>query len=171
MTADFIPIFRDLQILFFVYVCNTCSINHIATRFFEGSYSACHRRLWRLHEAGLISWRRIGSTTGVGSGKALVSLTTKGRATLAEDLRVPASAIKPLKVISSAPARDHHLALCDFTLALDMAFGRLDDPSNLLCLEWQTDKELNASPVKVTKSRRPSPKLPYFLPDKGFSIS
>src|SRR5947209_1124685 len=106
---------RDLQIFYLIYLLNTCSIDHIARRLFNGSLKACYSRIFELRTAGLISWNRLGSTTGVGSGKALLSLTPKGRELLAvEYLQVPPSTVRPLKQTSTAYGRDHHLAICDF---------------------------------------------------------
>src|SRR5215217_7985979 len=110
---------RDLQILYCIYLLNGCSIAHIANKFFSGNFSTCYGRLSLLRAAGLIVWQRLGSTTGIGSGKALVSLPAKGREVLASEyLHVPASSVRPLKQISTAYNRDHHLLLCDFWIAM-----------------------------------------------------
>src|SRR5215212_895003 len=102
------PTARDLQVLYLIYFLNACSIDHVAKRFFHGGLNTCYSRVSELRSAGLISWNRLGSTTGVGSGKALLSLTPQGRALLAlEYLQVPPSAVRPLKQTSTAYGRDH----------------------------------------------------------------
>lgn len=68
------PTNRDLQILYFIYLLSGCSIDHIAARFFNGSLKACYRRVGQLKAAGIVDWQRPGSSSGVGSGKALLSL-------------------------------------------------------------------------------------------------
>src|SRR5437762_3195572 len=95
---DISPTDRDIRILHFIYLLNGCSIDHLAARFFNGSLKACYARVARLKAAGLIGWQRPGSSSGVGSGKALLTLPAKGREVLAvEYLRVPTSAIRPVK--------------------------------------------------------------------------
>ena len=148
------PTVRDLQILYLIYLYNTCSIDHVAIRLFNGSMTSCYRRVTQLREAGLISWKRLGSSSGVGSGKALLSLSTRGREILASEyLHVPTSAVKPLKQISTTYGRDHHLALCDFWLALELAIANAADSHDSLYLEWVSEKVLRANPVRVTKAR------------------
>src|SRR5215212_1194117 len=134
---------RDLQILYFIYLLNGCSIDHIAARSFSGSLKAAYARVAKLKAAGLISTQRTGSSSGVGSGKALLSLPDKGRGMLAvEYLRSPVSAVRPVKQVSTAYARDHHLALCDFWLSLEAAIEEKVKTRQSLYLEWTAEKAL-----------------------------
>jgi hypothetical protein len=165
------PTDRDLQILHFIYLLNGCSIDHLAARFFGGSLKACYARVAKLKAADLVDWQRPGSSSGVGSGKALLSLPAKGREVLASEyLRSPVSAVRPVKQVSTAYARDHHLALCDFWLSLELAIEEKAKTHHSLYLEWTAEKELRASPIQVTQSRRPSPKIRRFIPDGDFTI-
>jgi hypothetical protein len=165
------PTERDLQILYFIYLLNGCSIDHITARFFNGSLKSCYRRVGQLKAAGLMGWQRPGSSSGVGSGKALLSLPAKGRELLAvEYLHVPTSAVRPVKQVSTAYARDHHLALCDFWLSLELAIEEKAKDHPTLYLEWTAEKELRASPIQVTQARRPAPKIRRFIPDGDFTI-
>jgi len=75
-----------------------------------------------------------------------------------------------VKQVSTAYARDHHLALCDFWLALEMAIEEKAKTHQSLYLEWTAEKELRASPIQVTQARRPSPKIRRFIPDGDFTI-
>src|SRR4051794_39210430 len=105
------PTDRDLQILYFIYLLNGCSIDHVAARFFKGSLKACYARVAKLMSAGLVGTQRPGSNSGVGSGKALLTLPPKGREVLAlEYLHVPTSTVRPVKQVSTGYARNHHLA-------------------------------------------------------------
>jgi hypothetical protein len=162
---------RDVQILHFIYLLNGCSIDHIAARFFDGSLKSCYRRVGQLKAAGLIGWQRPGSSTGVGSGKALLTLPAKGRELLAvEYLHVPTSAVGPVKQVSTTYARDHHLALCDFWLSLELAVGEASTSHQSIYLEWVSEKVLRSNPIRVTTSRRPAPRLRRFIPDGDFTI-
>jgi hypothetical protein len=165
------PTDRDLQILYFIYLLNGCSIDHLAARFFGGSLKACYARVAKLITAGLIGTQRPGSSSGVGSGKALLTLPDKGRVVLAtEYLRSPVSAVRPVKQVSTAYARDHHLALCDFWLALELAIEANARIHPSLYLEWVSERELRSNPIQVTQERRPSPKIRRFIPDGDFTI-
>jgi hypothetical protein len=138
---------RDLQILYFIYLLNGCSIDHLAARFFNSSLKACYRRVAQLKAADLVDWQRPGSSSGVGSGKALLSLPAKGREVLAvEYLRSPISAVRPVKQVSTAYARDHHLAPCDFWLSLELAIEERTKTHQSLYLEWTAERELRAKP-------------------------
>jgi len=173
LPASFNPTERDFETLYYIYLRNTCSIRQIAERFYGGSLSYCYRRLGQMRETavGLISWNRPGSSSGVGSGQALLSLTKKGRVLLAtEYLHVPPTTIRPLKQISSSYGRDHHLSIVDFCVAVDLAIGERAGGEAYPSHEWESERELNLRPIRVTKSRRPSPKLPYFIPDQGLII-
>jgi hypothetical protein len=165
------PTDRDLQILYFIYLLNGCSIDHLAARFFSGSLKAAYARVAKLMTAGLVGTQRPGSSSGVGSGKALLTLPDKGRAVLAaEYLRSPISAVRPVKQVSTAYARDHHLALCDFWLSLELAIEEGARSHQSLYLEWTAEKELRADPIQVTQARRPAPKIRRFIPDGDFTI-
>jgi hypothetical protein len=116
---------RDQQILEMIYFYDTCSIDHLTTKFFPqrldslslyGRKVACYRRIAELREAGYVETYRLGSTTGVGSGKMLISLGSKGRKTLSGYL-ASKSELRRQKEVSIPAIRDHHLAICDFRLA------------------------------------------------------
>ena len=66
--------------------------------------------------------------------------------------------------------RDHHLALCDFWLCLGAGDRGRPKSIHSLYLEWVSEKELRANPIRVTKARRPSPKIRRFIPDGDFTI-
>jgi hypothetical protein len=170
-TATISPTSRDLQVLFLIYTYNTCSIAHIAMRLFNGSLTSCYRRISQLRQAGLISFQRLGSSSGIGSGKALLSLPAKGREVLASEyLHVPSAAVKPLKSVSTTYGRDHHLALCDFWLALELAIEAATSFNTSLSLDWLSEKALRTNPIRVTNSRRSTAKIRLFYPDGEFTI-
>jgi hypothetical protein len=166
------PTERDLLTLYFIHLLNSCSIDHIAALLYNGSLSACYQRLALLSEredepeARLISWKRLGSSSGVGSGKALLSLTNKGREVLAiEYLHVPTSAIKPSKQISTSYGRDQHLALCDFWVELYLAVDNYSKKHKFLFMEFESERFLRSNPIVVTKSRRPVRRIKSFISD------
>src|SRR4051794_7602403 len=165
------PTDRDLQILHFIHLLNGCSIDHLAARFFNGSLKPCYARVAKLVTAGLIGTQRPGSSSGVGSGKSLLTLPERGRAVLATEYhRSPVSAVRPVKQVSTGYARDHHLALCDFWLSLELAVEEKAKTHQSLYLEWTAEKDLRSNPIQVTQARRPAPKIRRFIPDGDFTI-
>src|SRR5687767_3718216 len=118
---------RDLQMLQMIYDYDTCSVDHLVARFFPqtpgrtalyGRQVACYRRVARLRDAGYVGVSRLGATSGIGSGKALLSLGPRGRALVAEYLELSGSELRRLKEITTPYLRDHHLAVCDVRLGL-----------------------------------------------------
>jgi hypothetical protein len=156
---------RDQQILEMIYFYDTCAIEHLETRFFPqrldqislyGRQVACYRRLAELREAGFVKVKRLGSTSGIGSGKMLISLDQFGIETVSQSLELPRSEVRRLKQISTPEARDHHLQICDFRLALELACERY----SFLYLEWVSERRLAKPPITKVEDPRQTTKPP-----------
>ena len=68
---------RDLSILAFAYNFGGVTADLICKRHFQagpGALRACYRRIARLISQGLLTSTRLPSATGVGSGKAFLTL-------------------------------------------------------------------------------------------------
>src|SRR5437867_785596 len=149
--SSFILTYRDIKILEMIYSYNTCGADHICLRLFgtssnPGKYGpkiASYRRIARLRQAGYFTTHRLSSLTGVGSGKQLRGLTSKGRAALAQELETSLSEIKRLREVETPHAGAHHLAICDVRLSLELACRR----GFGLTLDWVGERELRTPPV------------------------
>src|SRR5207253_2798760 len=123
---------RDIKILQLVYAYDCCSADHVCSRFFgsspaPGNYGprvGCYRRIARLRQAGYLTAFRLPSLSGMGSGKSLLGLGSRGRQLLAEHLELPRSELKRLKQVVTPILGAHHLAVCDVRLALELASER-----------------------------------------------
>lgn len=145
-TSQFVTA-RDLAICRMVYEYQGCSIDHIRRRFFPtpGSRTPCYRRVARLVQQGFLASTRLPSFSGVGSGRAFLTIGQNARLVLAEVLGLSRSELTRTRM-DSPLFISHHLAICDVRLA----FERAADHSNVLKVEeWIGERELHQSPLRV----------------------
>lgn len=140
---------RDLGLLQLVYAYHGCGVQHLHDRFWadDSSYSATYRRLSRLVAARYLTVHRLPSLTGQGSGKTLLMLGPEGRRVIAEHLDIPLAHLPRQKLVASALFLQHHFAICDFRVALELA---TDDGSSLSLEGWTTELELRRRPMRIT---------------------
>ncbi|MDO8673970.1 MAG: replication-relaxation family protein [Dehalococcoidia bacterium] len=158
---------RDIQILMMIYSFGGCTAEHIRHRFFrtKGGRSACYARIAKLIQTEYITSIRLPSLHGVGSGRAFLTPGPKGRAVLAEILRLSRTELARVRADSPLFIQ-HHLALCDLRLAVELACER----SEVFHLqEWMGDHELRQTPIKVTDPE--SKKGFSFVPDASFTLA
>lgn len=79
---------RDLAIIRMVYEYEGCAIDHIRTKLFSspGAHSSCYRRIAYLIHQGFLTSIRLPSLTGVGSGKAFLTIGPQARPILTQML-------------------------------------------------------------------------------------
>lgn len=155
------------SILLFVHSYTGCTIDHIRKRFFSGNHSprASYAHVARLVEAGLLTTRRLPPWNGIGSGKAFVTLGLKGRRIVAEILEIPLAELPRNARRVSAFLLRHHLALCRFRLAVELATIQ----SNALRLvDWTSEVELRRQPIRA-KDAHSGEEL-AIVPDAGFTL-
>ncbi len=157
---------RDVQILMMIYSFGGCTAEHVQRRFFptKGGRSACYARIAKLIQADYITTIRLPSLHGVGSGKSFLTPGPKGRAVLAEILRLSRTELARVRADSPLFIQ-HHLALCDLRLAVELECER----SEVFHLqEWMGDHELRQTPIKVTDPA--SKKVFSFVPAASFNL-
>ncbi len=151
---------RDISILVMVYQYGGCAVSHLFRRFWGVSErtldtgNSCYRRIHQLVEAGYLHADRLPSLTGLGAGHLFLTLGPKGRAVLAEHLRLSRSDLKRLRQIITPFIGAHHLAICDFRCSLEIACARSGFAE---LVEWTSERELRAPPIlKITDPRPPT---------------
>lgn len=150
---------RDIDILLMIYRYGGCAISHVFGRFWPSSSrlrpgNSCYRRVHQLMDAECLSVKRLPSLSGLGAGRAFLTLGPKGRRVLAEFLDLPKSELQRLRHIETPFIGAHHLAICDFRLSLELACA---DSDRIELVEWITERELRIPPVLRIKDPRPSP--------------
>src|SRR5437868_916361 len=82
---------RDINILMFIHFYNGCTVEHLRRRFFRTVWgrSACYARIRRLCEAQYLESKRLPSMSGVGSGKAFLTIGALGRSVVSDALSIP----------------------------------------------------------------------------------
>lgn len=164
---------RDIALLELVYAYHGCGVQHLHDRFWadESSYSATYRRVNRLVTTRYLSVHRLPSLTGQGSGKTLLMPGPKGRRVIAQQLDVPLGRLPRQKIVVSALFLQHHFAICDFRVALELA----TDGGSVAALEaWTTELELRRRPMRITDPQvKPgeAARTITLVPDGAFILS
>ena len=140
---------RDTQILTMVHQYSGVTIDHLQQRYFptKGARSSCYARVQKLVVAGFLLSRRLGSVTGVGSGKAFLTLGPQGRSVIACQLGLPLAELGRSSRRAVPTLIHHHLAICDVRLSLELAAER---SSVFTLTEWIPESTLRQAPVHVT---------------------
>src|SRR5437667_6859960 len=90
---------RDICLLIMAYLYLGCSIPQRRKAFFrstQGGRAKCYERVARLVELGLLLSTRTPSLTGVGSGKAFLTIAPKAKLLVAQALGIQVSELEPL---------------------------------------------------------------------------
>ncbi len=159
---------RDLSILTFIWSYGGLTPEFIQRRFFNspGGRSPCYRRLAHLAKAGYLTRLRLPSLSGQGSGKAFFNIGPNSRAVLAKALGLLSHAELGRRRLSAPRYIDHHLAIAEVHLNLEMACAH----SSVFHLqEWIPERELERSPVKVTDPKTGKPLV--LIPDGAFILA
>lgn len=140
---------RDARLLEMVFAYRGVTVGLLRRRFFPtpGARSACYARVQRLVAGQYLVASRLPSASGVGSGKALLTLGPRGRRVVAAlsghtrtELGRASRLVAPLVVA-------HHLAIGDVRLSLELAAER----SPVLSLvAWTPEIELARTPLSIT---------------------
>src|SRR5581483_2010131 len=105
-TAPLILTQRDVLLIEMVYDYRGTTIKTLHRKFFpsntKGSTRACYRRIAALVRAGYLCSRRLPAETGVGSGKAFLTVGPASRPILAETLGLSPSELARTRL--AAPA-------------------------------------------------------------------
>ncbi len=158
---------RDQAILEMVHRYAGCTTEQVQARFFPtpGARSACYARLARLRNAGLLASMRLPSQSGVGSGRAFLTLGRLGHGVVAARLGVAERDVRLAHYARAPLFLAHHLAIGAFRLALELASER---DARLVLQEWVPEHELKRAPLSVA-SRAPGPSVPL-VPDGQFTL-
>ncbi len=159
---------RDAAVLDMVLRYGGCTVDQIRRRFFRrrGARSACYARLAQLRDAGLLASFRLPSQTGVGSGRAFLTLGRAGCRVLAERLGVQLGDLRRQQQACAPLFLAHHLAIGDLRLALELAS---EEQTGLYLQEWIPEHELKRVPLQVAGEARPAT-VPL-VPDGLFTLS
>jgi len=150
-----------------VYAYEGCTIDHVRGRFFpgrdNGSRSASYRRIAFLAEQNYLERVRVPSLTGIGSGKALLTIGPAARNALAKVLGLASATL--IRVRKDSPVvLPHHLALCDLRTSFEIACER----SAFFDLEdWVTERELRSTKALSYKVDEDDAR---FVPDAVFTL-
>lgn len=162
---------RDLAVLEMVRSYHGCTTEQIHARFWRrgSSPSACYRRIALLVNAGYLAAHRLPALSGVGSGKRFLTLGTLGRGHLArrEGTR---STTRPVHEAVTPLFAEHHLAIGDFRIALELAAGLSTD---VQLLDWTTEAKLRGEPLRVEDTSHGGTKgqVITVVPDGVFTLN
>jgi len=159
---------RDLAILLMAHAYQGVTVELVRRRHFasNGARSACYTRIKKLISADYLTSLRLGSTSGVGSGKAFLTLGAHGRSVVADVLGLSVSELGRSSRMHAPALIDHHLATADFHLSLELA---TEHSSTFRLVDWTSEVELRQAPMKVTDplTRRPI----TVIPDGAFVLA
>src|SRR4051812_21604274 len=110
---------RDIAILQMVYTYSGCTAEHIRRRFFTGR-SPCFTRIAKLVATGYLASRRLPSSSGIGSGKAFLTIGPKAHPVLAEVLGVSLADLTRASRAMKPQIVDHHAAICHTRLSVEL---------------------------------------------------
>ncbi len=158
---------RDLFILKMIFDYGGCTVDQIRRRFFptNGARSACYSRIARLVQAQYLTSLRLPSLNGVGSGRAFLTPGPKARPILAKMLGVSRTELERVR-LDSPIFIQHHQAVCDFRLSIDLTCDR---STAFTLQEFLGDHELRRMPIKVTDPK--TKKVISFVPDAVFTLA
>lgn len=166
---------RDSYVLHMVYDYHGCAVEHIHARLWPDAsqLSTCYRRVARLLAAGYLSAQRLPSLTGVGSGKAFLTIGPLGRSLLVRLLDVPLSDVtRQSDPFSSVFYPTHHLRLCDVRCALELAAARI---TGTTVADFLPEVELRKRPIRIsdtyTVNGKEKQRTITLVPDGAFRLT
>lgn len=156
---------RDLAILLMAWNYAGVTVEHIRHRFFPtpGARTPCYRRVNFLVEHEFLASQRLPAQSGIGSGKAFLTLGPQGRPIVAELLGLSRTEIGRGTRAAAPLVIHHHLAVCDTRLSFELSCEQ-SDIFNLE--EWLGDGEVMLR-VKDPKTRKDAP----VIPDSTFTLA
>jgi len=139
---------RDRRLLQMVATYRAVTIAQLRRRFFAtpGARSACYARIKRLISAHYLSAQRLGSVSGIGSGKMLLTLGRAGRrlVTAAQnDTRHRLGRTPRLRTLGTLA---HHLAIGDLRLSFELA---VEQSRRFRRMAWRPEHELASAPIRL----------------------
>src|SRR5579875_781019 len=164
---------RDRAVLRMVAAYGGLTTDHLYRRYWSTSAfpSACYGRIARLVDAGFLHSTRMAPLSGVGTGKAVLTLGRCGQQLLAADRGVRPVEIPRASPLTHPMTAAHHLAICDFRLGLELAAEAHPDVE---LLDWVTESELRRTPVKVMDTYavlgNPARRQITLIPDGLFTL-
>jgi hypothetical protein len=164
---------RDVQIVQMVYNYGGCGIAHVQRRLWpkDSAASGVYRRIAALTSARYLRTHRLPALIPQGSGKAL--LTPGSRA---QQLPLDVDDSRPIQAYHrsheiSAFFAEHHFAICDFRVALELAAEAIRDVS---FDGWVLESVLKRKPIRVPDvNQEPNRKSPpiTIIPDGALNLS
>jgi Replication-relaxation len=141
---------RDREIVALVYEYGGVLVAHICRRYFAtpGGRSACYRRIALLAQHGYLSAVRLPAQGGQGSGPSFLTIGTAARPLLASMLGVSSAELGRIEHSFAPLFVQHHSAICDTRLAIDLAVQQTGTPVQLV--EWIPERELKRQPLRLT---------------------
>ena len=147
---------RDEAIITMVFSYDGVAIHHIQERFFptSGARSACYTRIGTLVKAGYLTTARIPSQTGLGTGKAFLTVAARARPLVAKLLNVSPSTLSRGTRAHAPAIIEHHLSICDVRLSFERAV--LKSPA-FTHVEWTNERILRTRPMVASDEERGEP--------------
>lgn len=139
---------RDISIILFVYLTNGSTIDRLTRRFWRNvvAPSACYERVAKLVAGGYLTAVRLPSTSGVGSGRLLVTLGPRSYPVLQKRVGLSRAEFHHLRHSYGLFFVEHGLATADLIIALQLACER---SSSVTLVELVSERELRRVPMRV----------------------
>jgi hypothetical protein len=139
---------RDRRLLQMVARYRAVTIAQLRRRFFAtpGGRSAGYARIKRLVQAKYLLAQRLGSLSGIGSGKTLLTLGRPGQRLvtgLPDDASPRVGRAPRLRALGTIA---HHLAIGDVRLSLELA---VEQSRRFRRIAWRPEHELAAAPLRI----------------------
>ena len=122
---------RDLELIRLVYAYDGCGISHVRDLLWPSLNwpSACYRRIQILGQAGYLRVHRLPALTAHGSGKALITPGPLSLNLISDSVEQPHRKSFSRMHEVSAFFAEHHFAICDFRVALELSARTIPDMS------------------------------------------
>ena len=139
---------RDRRLLQMVATYRAVTITQLRRRFFAtpGARSAGYARIKRLVSTHYLSSQRLGSVSGIGSGKMLLTLGRAGRHLVAAAPTATRYRLGRAPRLRALGTIAHHLALGDVRLSLELA---VEQSCRFRRMMWQPEHELASAPIRL----------------------
>ena len=139
---------RDRRLLQMVATYRAVTITQLRRRFFAtpGARSAGYARIQRLVSAHYLSSQRLGSVSGMGSGKMLLTLGRPGRHLVAAARNDPRHRLGRTPRLRTLGTLAHHLAIGDLRLSFELA---VEQSGRFRRMTWRPEHELAAVPLRL----------------------
>lgn len=139
---------RDRCLLQMVASYRAVTIAQLRRRFFAtpGARSAGYARVQRLIQARYLAAQRLGSISGIGSGKLLITLGRRGRRLVAALPDQPLASLGRAPRLRALGTIAHHLAIGDVRLSFELAITR---SRHFRQLVWRSEHELAGHPLRI----------------------